>query len=88
VSRREGLRFQLVGQLIELVEVDARPEAERVWNGTRRRPPPRLCLLAKAGAQGAIHYALERQAELARPLLEQSRQIVVDGEGRAHAWQH
>ena len=88
LSAREGLRFQFVSQLIELVEVDTWPETKRVRDGARRRTPLRLRLFAEARAQRPIHHSLEWQAELARPLLQQSCQIVVDGESGAHTGHH
>src|SRR5258708_33318361 len=83
-----GLGFELVGQLIELVEIDSGPEPERVRNGLRCRVPTFLRLLAEAGAERAVDDVLERQPELARAPLQETGQIVVDGECGAHERHH
>jgi hypothetical protein len=70
VSGREALRFKLIDQLIELVEVDARPESERVRDRAWCEVPSRLRLFAKTAAQRAVHHLLEWQAEFACPPLQ------------------
>jgi len=84
VTGRVALRFKLVDQLIELVEVNTWAEAERVRDGARRRMPARLRLLAETGAQRPVHHVLEWQSELAGPPLQQASQVVIDGESGAH----
>jgi len=37
-----SLVFEVVGKLIELIEIDFAPEPERMWNGPRRWVPARL----------------------------------------------
>ena len=45
-----NLGFELVCELVELIEVDPRPGSECMGNGFGRRVPARLCRLAEAGA--------------------------------------
>ncbi|MBV8105681.1 MAG: hypothetical protein JO223_13845 [Hyphomicrobiales bacterium] len=85
---REGLRFQFVGELPELIDIDARPETEGMRDRLRRGRSPSRNGLAQAGAKGSIDGLLERDAELLRALLEQARQVVVERQGRAHDWHH
>src|SRR5262249_30452055 len=80
----ERLGLQLVGELTELVEVDARPEAERMRNRLRRRATALAGRLAQAGADRAIDRFFERNALLAGPLFQQARKVVVDRERRPH----
>jgi hypothetical protein len=82
-----GLGFKLVDELIELVEINPRPEPERVRNGFRGPALTRLRLLAEAGAESPIDHVLERQSEVAGASLEQPGQIIVDGECSAHGRQ-
>jgi len=84
LTSRVGLSFELVGELIELVQIDPGPKAERVRHGLRRRVPARLALLAETGAQRPVDHILERQPEFARAPLQEPGQIIVDGEGSAH----
>src|SRR5271166_4087568 len=84
LTRRIGLRFKLIDELIEPIEIDARPESERVRNGLRCRALSRLRLLAEPGAQCPVDHLLERQAELAGAPLQQPGQVIVDGERGAH----
>jgi hypothetical protein len=84
LARRVGPGFEFVGELIELVEIDSGPEPERVRNGLRRGVPTWLRLLAETGAEGTVDDVLERQPKFARPPLQESGQIVVDGECCAH----
>jgi len=80
--RREGLGFELVGKLPELVEIDARPAAERTRDGLGRAAATRLVDLAQAGTDRAIDGLLERDALFAGALLQEARQVIVDGERR------
>ncbi|HEY2227203.1 MAG TPA: hypothetical protein VGI22_05555 [Xanthobacteraceae bacterium] len=80
----EALGFELVGELAELVEIDARPEAERMRYGLRYAAAMRLARFAEAGTDRSIDGLLERNALLARALLQESRKVIVDGERRAH----
>ena len=77
---RIGFGLKLVGELIELVEIDSRPEAERVRNGFRRWAPTCPCLLAETGAKRPVDHLLERHSKFARPPLQDTGQIIVDGE--------
>ena len=63
----EALGFELVGKLTKLVEIDARPEAERMRYGLRHAATMRLPLFAEAGADRSIDGLLEWNAELPRP---------------------
>src|SRR2546421_11067814 len=84
LPRRIGLGFELIDELIELVEVDAGSEPERVRNGFGGRAPTRLGPLTETGAQRAIDHILERQAEHAGPSLQEPGEIIIDGECGAH----
>jgi len=80
----ESLCFHLVSELAELVEIYAGPETERVGHGLYRFATGCLGRLAEPGADGPVDSFLEWNSELARPLLQESRQIVIDGERRSH----
>ncbi len=77
------LRLHFINELAELVEIDARPEAEGMRNRLRRRMAPGRCL-AKAGPDRPIDGFLERDAKLAGTLLQQASQIVVERQCRPH----
>jgi len=81
---REALGFELVGELAELVEIDAGPEAERMGYGLGRGAATCLRRLSEAGTDRSIDGFLERDALFARALLQEARKVVVDGERRAH----
>jgi hypothetical protein len=81
---RRGLGFELIDQLIELVEIDPGTEPERMRNSFRCGALTRLRLLAETGAQGPVDHLLERQTKLARALLQERGQIIIDGECGAH----
>jgi hypothetical protein len=66
LARRVGLGFEFVNELIELVEINSGPKAERVWNDLRSRVPERLRLLAQTGTKRLVDYVLERQPEIPR----------------------
>src|SRR5258708_14402831 len=80
----DALGFELVGKLAELVEIDTRPEAERMGHGFGHGAATRLARFSEAGADRPVDGLLERDALLARALLQKPREVVVDGEGRAH----
>src|SRR5712691_9369623 len=84
LARCIRLGFQFVGELVELVDIYPGPEPERVRNGFRRRVPTRLRLRAEAGAERPVDHVLERQPELASTPLQETGQVVVDGECGAH----
>src|SRR5438445_13572559 len=80
----KALSLELVGELAELVEVDARPEAERVRLGPGHAAAMGLARLAEAGADRPIDGLLERDALFARALLQESRKVLVVGERGPH----
>jgi hypothetical protein len=82
--RRVAFGFKLVGELVELVEIDSGTEAEGVRNGSRRGVSPRLGLLAKAHAERPVDHVLERQPKLAGATLQEPGKIVIDCERGAH----
>jgi hypothetical protein len=84
--RSEGLGFQLVGKLAELVEVNARPETERVRHRLWRPATVDRRRFPEPGADRPIERLLERHAQLARALLQERCQIVVDGQRAWCAW--
>jgi hypothetical protein len=67
---RERLRFQFVGELPELVGIDARSEAEGMGDSLRRRMSPGCGGFAKAGADGAIDRVPEWNSKFPRPPLQ------------------
>ena len=83
-----SLGLQFVQELTELVEIDTRPEAEGMRNNLRRGTAPGRGGLAQAGANRPIDGVLERDAEFARALLQEARQVVVERQGGAHARHH
>jgi hypothetical protein len=85
LTRRVGLGFDLVGELIELIQIDSGPKAERVRHGLRCRVPARLALLAKTGAERSVDHLFERQPKFARAPLQEPGQVIIDGERGAHA---
>src|SRR6266851_2358837 len=81
---REAFGFELVGKLAELVEIDTRPEAERMRHGLGRGAAARLARFSEAGADRPVDGLLERDALFARALLQKPRKVVVDGQRGAH----
>jgi len=88
LARRVGLGFEFVGELIELVEIDPRPEPECMWNGLRCQVPTRLRLLAETGTEGPVDDIPERHSEFPRAPLQKAGQIIIDGECGAHVRHH
>ena len=84
MTRGGGISFEFVDKLIELVEIDSGLEAERVWNGPRCRVVKFLRVLAETGAERPIDQLIERHPEFASTSLQESSQIVIDGERDAH----
>src|SRR5262245_599692 len=85
MTGRSGKSFglELVGELAELVEINSRPETERVGLGPRNASAPRGSL-AKTGADRTVDRLLERDALLARALFQEPCKIIVDGQRGAH----
>jgi hypothetical protein len=81
---REALGFELVGKLAELVEIDARPEAEGMRYGLGHGATTCLPRFSEAGSDRSIDGLFEWDALLARALLQKPRKIVVDGQSRTH----
>jgi hypothetical protein len=81
---RERLRLKLIRKLPEFVEIDTRPKPERMRNRLGRRMASGHGTLTDAGANGSIHRFLKRNPELARPLFQQSREIIVERQSRPH----
>jgi hypothetical protein len=88
LTRRISLGFELIDELIELVDINPRPQAERVRNGFRRRAQTRLRPLAETGAERPVDHVLERQPEVAGASLQKPGQIIIDGECSAHGRYH
>ncbi len=63
---RKSFRLQLVRELSELVEIDTRPESERMRNRLRQRWAAGLGSLAQTSTDRAIDRFLERDAKLLR----------------------
>jgi hypothetical protein len=85
---RESLRLKLVGELAELVEIDTGSEPERVRNRPGRTTTPAHGCLAQSRPDGPVDRLPERDAELARPPLQETRKIVVECERRSHVRHH
>jgi hypothetical protein len=79
-----ALGFQLIDELIELIEIDPGPESERMRNGFWRCALTRFGLLAETGSQCPVDDLLERHTELPRAAFQEACQIIVDSERRAH----
>src|SRR5947207_737428 len=81
----EALGFEFVGELAELVEIDAGPEAERMGYGLGRGAATCLRRFSEAGTDRSIDGFLERDALFASTLLQNPGKIVVDGQRGAHS---
>src|SRR5271156_5952732 len=81
---RVGLRLQFVCELPELVEIDARPEAEGMRNDLRRGAWSGLRRGAQAGADCAVYGYLEWDAKLPGALFQKPRQVVVERKSGPH----
>ena len=84
LASRVALGFEVVHELIELVEIDPGLEPESVRNGLRRRMRTRRRKLAKTDAKRSVDHVFERQTKLARAPPQKSGQIVIDSERGAH----
>jgi hypothetical protein len=84
LGRRVGFGLKFVGELIELVEIDAGPEAERVRNDFRRRVLPLLRLFAETSTQRPVNHVLERHPQFPGTPLQKAGKIIVDGKSCAH----
>ena len=78
----ESFRLQLIGELPELIEIDTRPEPERMGNRLWRGMASGRGGRADAGANRSIHRLFEGNPEFPRALLQQSREIIVERQGR------
>ena len=85
---RESLSLEPIRELPEFVEIDARPEPEgmrdRLWRGMASGRG----ILTHAGANCSIDRFLKGNAELPRALFQQSREIIVERQGRPHLRHH
>ncbi len=81
---RESLRLKLIRELPEFVEIDTRPESEGMGNRLLRRMASGRGGLAHAGANCSIDRFLKGNTELSRASLRQSREIVIERQGRPH----
>ena len=81
---REALGLQFVHKLAELVEIDARTEPERMRPGPGHGAAIRLLTLAETGANRPIDDLLERDPLLARALLQEPREVIIDGQRGSH----
>jgi len=86
--RRVPFGFEFVGELIELVEVDSWSEPEGMRDGLRRHVATRLCVLTQTSAERPVDHILERQIKFARASLQETREVIVDGERSAHKRHH
>jgi len=84
----ESLRLQLIRELPEFVEIDPRPESQRMGNRLRRGIVSGRGALVQAGANCSIHRFLKGNAELPRLPFQQARQIIVERQSRPHLWHH
>jgi hypothetical protein len=80
----ESLRLQLIRKLPELVEIDTRPESEGMGDSLRRGIAPGCGCLADPGANCSIDRFLKRNPKLPRALFQQSREIIIERQGRSH----
>jgi hypothetical protein len=82
---RKYLRLQLVGELAELVGIDAWSQAEGMGDRFRRRMTAGGGDIAEPGTNRAVDGFLEGNAEFARTPLQEPSQIIVESQGRSHA---
>jgi hypothetical protein len=82
---RESLRLQLIRELPELVEIDTRFEPKGMGNRLRRGMASGRGGLADARADCSIHSFPKGNAELARALFQQSGEIIIECQSRAHS---
>jgi hypothetical protein len=59
LGRRIGFGLKFVGELVQFVEVDAGPEAERVRNDLRHRVLPLLSLFTETSTERRVNHVLE-----------------------------
>jgi hypothetical protein len=83
---REILRLQLIGELPELVEIDTRPEPERMRNRLGRRMASDHGILPDPGTNCLVHGRLKGNTEFPCTLFQQSGKIVVERQSRPHTW--
>jgi hypothetical protein len=88
LARRIAFGLQLVDELIELVEIYARLEPERVWDGFRCGTPARFGRLAETGTKCPVEDILEWQPQLAGLSLQEPSQIIINCECGAHVRHH
>jgi hypothetical protein len=81
---RESLRLQLICELPEFVEIDTRPEPERMGNRLGRRMASGHGILTHASTNCSIHRFLKRNAKLPGTLFQKSREIIVKRQSRSH----
>jgi hypothetical protein len=87
-SGRIALGFEFIDQLIELIEIDAGSEPERVRSDFRDGALLRPRLFAETGPERSVDSLLERQPQFSGALLQQPGNIIVDGESSAHQRHH
>jgi hypothetical protein len=77
LGRRVDFVLKFVGELIELVEVDVGPEAERVRNDLRHLVLSLLRFFAETSTERPVNHVLERNAQLLRTTLQEAGQVII-----------
>jgi hypothetical protein len=80
----ESLRLQFVSELSQLVEIDARLEAERVRDRSWGRMIPDGSGLTQSSANCAVYSFLERNPKLARLPFQEPREIIIERQRGPH----
>ena len=81
---RESLRLQLIGELPEFVEIDARPNSEGMRNRLRRGIVSGRGGLTDAGANCSIDRFFKGNAKLPCALFQQPGEIIIERQRRPH----
>jgi len=80
--------FKFVDELVELVEVNAGFEPERVRKDLRNGPFPRLCFFAETGPERSVHNFFEGQPKFSGAPLQEPGEIIVNCECSPHETHH
>ena len=84
---RKSFGLELISELTELVEINARPEPERVGNCFRCRAAAHG-RLAQPRTDRPIDRFLKGDTKLPRTALQKPGEVVIDGQRRSHAEHH
>lgn len=83
---REFVRFEIVGELIHLVEIDTGPKSEGMRDRLGGVCPRLLRLGSQARSDRSVHHLFEGNTELPGSLFQQSSQVVIESQCRPHGF--